>query len=224
MDHVEIRTSQNVGLTVEIAGLGDRVVAALIDYLVIGAYVIAMSLLASVLIGLTNSLAVLLPLLLPALLYFLLCEVFLNGQSIGKRFVNIRVMRRDGTAPTLGDYLLRWLLRPIDIWLSSGLVAVVTVLLTGTGQRLGDLAADTTVVHAESNTDLRDTIFTRVDAEHTLTFPEVEALHPDDIATANEVLNTLIAERRSRTTARLGRRTKAALERKMGTTSDLGSV
>ena len=67
-------------------------------------------------------------------------------------------MRLDGTRPGLGDYVLRWLLRPIEvIAFTSGVrQPCITILLNGKGQRLGDLAAGTTVVSLLRRADQRN--------------------------------------------------------------------
>ena len=229
MDRIQIDTAQNVALNLDIAGLGDRVIAALIDYAILGAYTFGTLILILILIGTNPDIQAFLGTLflfasLPLLLYFLLCEIFLSGQSIGKRFMNIRVVRMDGTSASLGDYLLRWLLRPIDLLLTSGVGAVTTVLVTGTGQRLGDLAAGTTVVRARSQATVRTSSFagsTSSDAAaSTPTFPEVDRLSDDDAATAREMLDALKYSSRSHQLQSLGRRTKAALETKMRIASD----
>ena len=44
---------------------------------------------------------------LPPLCYHLLCEVFLNGQSIGKKATRIKVISADGGEPTISQYLIR---------------------------------------------------------------------------------------------------------------------
>jgi uncharacterized RDD family membrane protein YckC len=143
MATIRVHTTQNVTLAYEVASVGDRIVAALLDYLLYGVWAMLVALLADKLGSgwLTGFI-----ILLPTVFYHLACEIFLNGQSIGKRARNIRVMRLDGTPARLGDYFLRWLLRPIEIILTLGSVAAVTILANGKGQRLGDLLAGTTVL------------------------------------------------------------------------------
>lgn len=220
MEHVQIQTAQNVGIDFEIAGLGERIVAALIDYALLLCYLILLGLLASA----TESLAVLIIGVLPYLLYFLLCEVFLDGQSIGKRLRKIKVTRLDGTEPTLGNYLLRWILRPIDVELFSGMVAIVTIAVNGRGQRLGDLAADTTVVKIKPRVRLEDTVLAEIDADHQVLFPQVDVLTAEEVETAKEVLSVLVAEGKSRTAYVLGGKAKAALEARMDVRSDLNPL
>jgi uncharacterized RDD family membrane protein YckC len=221
MEYVQIQTSQNVGIDFEVAGLGDRVLAALIDYLLIGSYLMAVVAVNQV-IGSTAFFLV--AGLLPYLLYFLLCEVFLNGQSIGKKIRNIRVVRLDGSQPTLGNYVLRWLLRPLDLEITSGLAAFLCVLIGGKGQRLGDLAAGTTVVILKPRVRLNDTLLARLEEGYVPVFPAAEALTDADVATAREVLRTLVIEGRTHTSFHLGLKMKETLERKMNVSSDLTPV
>ncbi|RZK40702.1 MAG: RDD family protein [Hymenobacter sp.] len=143
MSTIRVHTTQNVTLEYEVASVGDRILAALVDYLLYGAW--------ALLIGLVGSqvgfswIAIYL-IWLPIVFYSLLCEIFLNGQTLGKKARHIRVMRLDGTPASLADYFLRWLLSPIEIVLTLGSVAIVAILVNGRGQRLGDLLAGSTVL------------------------------------------------------------------------------
>lgn len=217
MEHVQIQTAQNVDIEFEVAGIGDRAIAALIDYALLIAYLIGAAILASF----VDSTAFWILTALPYLLYFPLCEIFLNGQTIGKRLRSIKVARLDGQQPTLGNYLIRWLIRIVEIDMTTGLVALIAVMVGGKGQRLGDVAAGTTVVRVKQRIHLRDTMLATLDADYTPHFTEFDALTDTDIATAKEVLNTLIAEGRTHIAHRLGEGMKAALELKLDTTTDL---
>lgn len=219
MEHVQLQTAQNVAIEVEVAGLGDRMIAALIDYAILACYLLSAGAVVAGFLG--GSTALFVALYLPAFLYFLLCEVFMEGQSIGKRWRKLRVARLDGAEPGLGGYLIRWLLRPVDVSLTGGLVGMVCIFATGRGQRLGDLAAGTAVLKVRPRVNLRDTLFTRLDETHTPTFPQAERLAADDIATAKAVLDTFVTDGRSSTTHRLGLQLKAALEQKMNVSSSL---
>lgn len=220
MEHLHIQTAQNVGIHFEVAGLGDRVVAALVDYLLLAVYLITIYVVI-IAAGAGDSLALLAIAALPYPFYFLVCEVFFDGQSIGKKLSRLKVARLDGDQPTVGNYLLRWLLRPIDIGISSGLIGLTSILITRHGQRLGDLAAGTTVVKLRPRTRLGDTLFSRLEDDHTPTFADVDRLDPHDVETAKEVLDTLTMERRSHDTFTLGLRMKTALEEKMEVSSEL---
>ena len=52
---------------------------------------------------------------LPLFLYFLLWEAFWNGRTPGKAALDLRVVKLDGSKPAFSNYLIRWLLRIIDI-------------------------------------------------------------------------------------------------------------
>jgi uncharacterized RDD family membrane protein YckC len=214
---MRIETAQNVGIDVEVAGLGDRALAALIDYLVLLCAYLALT----ILFAWIESRAFYVLTVLPLFLYFPLCEVLLDGQSVGKKLRGIKVARVDGSQPTLGSYALRWLLRLVEVEATFGSLAFVTVLLNGRGQRLGDLAAGTAVVKVPARLGLDDTIYTRVEDTHTLTFPEVERLTDADVETAKEVLHAILEEGKTYTAFAMGNRIKAVLEARMGVRSDL---
>ena len=189
MQKVGIETTQNVLIDYEVAGLGDRIGAYLLDSLLTGAYYVIVFLINTEITPLETWLNILL--MLPPFLYHLLCEIFLNGQSLGKRQLNLKVVRLDGTQPGIGNYLLRWLLRPLDIWL-YGSVAIITILINGKGQRLGDLAANTTVVKFRPQQhNFERQLYTPVEEEtYQVQFPQVSRLSEKDVALIRETLRT----------------------------------
>jgi hypothetical protein len=77
--------------------------------------------------------------------YFVAFEQAWNGQTPGKRWLGIRVVRRGGLPLTLSQVLTRNLLRIID-FIPSGMTALTSFFATRYQQRLGDLAADTVVI------------------------------------------------------------------------------
>ena len=145
MQSVEVRTAQNVKIRYEAASIGDRIVAFFLDGIVLVAITVGLS-------GLVSSMEATLPvsvsvlLFLPLMMYHLLMEVFFNGQSIGKKTLNIKVVKLDGSRPSLGAYVIRWLFRILEITTFTGVLALIVILVNGKGQRLGDIAAGTTVV------------------------------------------------------------------------------
>jgi len=221
METVQIQTTQNVGIDVEVAGVGDRVVACIVDYLLVISYLS----MGSLVLANFDSIALWVgAVLLPAWLYFLMCNVFFNGQTLGKYLMKIRVSRLDGRRPTLSNYVLRWLLRPIEIDLTTGMVGLVTVLINGKGQRLGDIAAGTTVVKIQRRLRLTDTLFTAVDADYDVTFPTADILTEDDILTIKDVLAALRDEGKTSVSYRLGEQLRSALAQRMQVTSELRTI
>lgn len=94
----------------------------------------------------------------PALVgYFLLtwgygafCEGLLNGQTLGKRLLGLRVMSERGVPITVTQAVVRNLVGTVDGPLPfCYLLGLGSMVLTGRFQRLGDLAAGTMVVIEE---------------------------------------------------------------------------
>lgn len=188
MDAIRIDTAQNVGVDYEVASLGDRGLAWFFDGLILAGYVIGVFILLG--LGTLNFwnypgwlLAIIVG--LPYLLYDLISEVTMNGQSIGKRARKIKVARLDGGRPSLGQYIMRWVLRPID---SFSYLGALVILINGRGQRLGDLAAGTCVVSMRKRTSLDDTLLVEVEQGHVPLYPEAVRLTDGQAQLVKEVL------------------------------------
>ncbi len=222
METIGIQTTQNVEISYEIASVSDRVLAALIDYLILTAYIVGVSLLLRFLIfdpefseiEIVES-AFFFIAFIGVLFYDLICELSMNGQSFGKKAMKIKVVKLDGTEPSFGAYFLRWVLRIIDTTLFTPVVAVLVVLINGRGQRIGDIAAGTTVVKLTDRVKLSDTIFEAVEQEHVITYNEVSRLNESDIETIKEVIKT-VKDADYTTATRLQEKLKTAIMQKMG--------
>ena len=189
MSTIAIETAQNVVVHHEVASLGDRIVAWIIDRLVLAAWIILWVLLFFIAEPDDDVAMVVMAvvLALPYFFYHLACELLMDGKSIGKAAMKVKVARKDGGQPTLGQYLLRWLIRPLDQFYGLGLVVV---LINGKGQRLGDLAAGTTVITLKQRTKLKDTLLAEVHDEHRVRFPEAIRLTDAQAAMIKEVLGS----------------------------------
>lgn len=182
MDNFQIETAQNIGIQQKVAGIGDRILAFLIDTFLLVAYGILTSLAIAGLGMEEGDLWVYYLIVgLPIFLYYLLFESFNNGKTPGKAALNIRVVKLDGSRPRFSQFLVRWLLRLIDITLASGSIAVVTILLNGKGQRLGDMAAGTTVISEKKQLGLSQTIMVDVPESYIPKYPQVSLLKDKDI-------------------------------------------
>lgn len=77
-----------------------------------------------------------------SILYYGLSELFLHGQTPGKRWLGLRVVKANGFALDAGSIFVRNLFRPVDhlppLW--------ITPVLSARGQRFGDMAAGTIVI------------------------------------------------------------------------------
>ncbi|APU69610.1 RDD family protein [Christiangramia flava] len=180
MDNFQIETAQNISIEQNIAGIGERILAFIVDATIIAAYfIIAMVVMGAV--GESSTMIMYMVLGLPALLYFILWESLWNGKTPGKALLQIQVVRKDGSRPSFSNYLVRWLLRIIDISLSSGAVAVVCILFNGKGQRLGDIAAGTTVINLRRKYSISSTLMTEVSKNYVPKYPQVTVLSDKDI-------------------------------------------
>ncbi len=176
-------TNQNIELKLELAGLGDRILAFMID----GAIIVSYAMMIVGIIGISDDVLISI-LFLPIMFYSLAFETLSNGQSPGKKARNIKVVRLNGGSPTFANYLLRWLIRPIDILL-NGAVAIASIIMTKNGQRLGDLVAGTTVVKATRRVQFSDIKSVKKES-HEVQFPQVRRLNDRQINLIRKALQT----------------------------------
>ncbi|MCB0819031.1 MAG: RDD family protein [Bacteroidetes bacterium] len=152
MKRIEIITPQQVPITYQLASVRDRLLAFLLDSLILFSsigllYTIIASFNLSPEDFKTYEIVVISTVFL---FYSLVFEIFSGGQSPGKIALKIRVIKLNGNELSLTDYFLRWAFRWIDIWGSIGTVAALQISSSGKGQRIGDVLADTTVVRIQS--------------------------------------------------------------------------
>jgi uncharacterized RDD family membrane protein YckC len=150
-DVLRVSTSDNVGIGYDIAGLGSRFIAQLLDSLIVGviAFIVNIGVIGavnpsdtqdSVLAGLAAAGIT----LVVYVGYFTLCEVSTGGRTPGKSAGQLRVLDISGAAPTSSQLLLRNLARIIDVLAGLG---VVVMFWNRQSRRIGDLLAGTVVVH-----------------------------------------------------------------------------
>jgi uncharacterized RDD family membrane protein YckC len=230
MQSIEIQTAQNVNIEYPVASVGDRVVAAIIDQLIMIGYLIAVIFFYIWLLNVTEGspfyypVAYFVILFLPLFFYHLLCETFLNGQSFGKKIMKMRVVKLDGSQAGVGSYFLRWILAPIDLYFTYGSVGLVTMLINGKGQRLGDLAANTTVVKLKAEARLDDTILRATPVNYEVKFPQVTALTDKDISIVKAILDMNYKNPDVMKYERMLQKAKEAVERKTGISSTLSPI
>jgi uncharacterized RDD family membrane protein YckC len=188
MDNFQIETAQNISISQNVAGVGERILAFLVDGLVMLAYVIIVSFIAGGLdVTAGEEWVFYLIIGLPLFLYYLLWETFWNGKTPGKASLDLKVVKLDGSKPAFSNYLVRWLLRVVDITLTSGSVAVVTILMNGKGQRLGDLAAGTTVISEKNRIGLESTLMVDLPEGYKPVYPQVTILTDKDVQDIKEL-------------------------------------
>lgn len=207
MRTVKITTAQNIDIDYEVAGLGDRFLARFIDYSIFFAvYMVFMFVMVGSAAGYAASggsmgewgfTVMIIIWIALCVIYDLVCEVFFNGQSIGKRALKIRVISLTGARPKVSQYLLRWLMRIIDFGISFGTAAVVAVAFSDDKQRLGDVVAGTVVVKTEPQTVFTDLMFKAEDENYEPVYQEVTQLTDKDMALVYEVIRIFNRTRNS---------------------------
>lgn len=175
-DYLSIDTPENVAFGYDVAGIGSRFLAAFVDTLLI---VVLQAVVNLTLVLLVNNifddpfesdlalwLFAIFGLISFAFFwgYYILFEMIWNGQSPGKRWVGLRVLRMDGTPITLPESVIRNLVRLVDFLPVYYGVGVVTMFVSEQSRRLGDMAAGTLVVHDRSTITL-DSLATPVAVE-----------------------------------------------------------
>ena len=211
MKTIIIPTTQNVELEYPIADIGDRILAFFVDFLIQVGYFILVYMFIDE-FHLNPSTGWIIIIILPAALYSLISEIALNGQSVGKRVRKLKVIRFDGSPPSLGDYFLRWLFRIIDVFTMYGLVAVFTISINKKGQRLGDLAAGTTVIKQKLVADFDDTIFRDLGESYEVKFPQIQSLSDRDMSILKEVLDAGLKSNNPEIIQRLAHKVKTVAD------------
>ncbi|PGY08128.1 RDD family protein [Bacillus sp. AFS031507] len=158
-DHVDIKTPEFVSIQFQIAGLGSRSAAFIIDQLLLMAFNIlslivlffildGMSKMEFVLIG--NSLPIAITIIMLFLVnwgYFFAFEYFSGGRTLGKKLMGIRVIQENGHSITLLSSFIRNLIRIIDSLPTAYFLGIIMIFFHSKHKRLGDLVAGTIVVH-----------------------------------------------------------------------------
>jgi uncharacterized RDD family membrane protein YckC len=209
MLQVKLDTGFNIEVDFMIAPFIKRFLAWLIDYVIIIAYFIIVSRLVRIGQEVTWEFPVwfLVLISLPALFYFPLTEIFLNGQTVGKKTMQIKVISADGGQPSISQYIIRWLFRMIDFptwilpsiafgelpwWTAVFLFGGIGCLIgTPYSQRIGDIVAGTILIDTRNRTSWEDTVFTELTDDYQPRYPQVMQLSDKDINTLKGIISAV---------------------------------
>jgi uncharacterized RDD family membrane protein YckC len=204
MTQLTINTTQNVNINFTAATLGQRILAILVDFLIMLAYMITISWLFFDVFGLNTVMkdldrwsvaAIFIILYMPVIVYTIVQESIFEGQTFGKRLLKIKVVKIDGYQASFGDYFIRWLFRIIEIFSNGGLIGLTAIIATEKSQRLGDLSAGTAVISLKNNVTINSTILQEIDNEYVPTYPSVIKLSDNDMRI---IKDTYLDAKRSR--------------------------
>ncbi|UII19493.1 RDD family protein [Fulvivirga ligni] len=191
MQKIEINTTQNVSIEFEIAPLRDRIIGFVIDFLILMGSTFFLLTFGTVFTGGLGMQYVLYLAVMPIFFFYsILMEVLNNGQTLGKKAMDIKVVKLNGLNPRSSDYILRWAFRMIDIYFSFGALASIFISSSNRRQRLGDMAAETTVIKIKPSQKLRFSDIIRINNIDTYQpkFPEVRKLSEDHMLLIKSVL------------------------------------
>ena len=181
MSKIQIKTTQNILLAFEPASIAERMGAFAIDFVLIMGY----GYLASVIIDLSGYsfftnlwefLAISSVLMLPAAFYSLVAESLMQGQTVGKRILKIRVLKIDGYQASFADFFIRWTFALVEVALSMGSIALISIISSKYSQRLGDFAAGTAVITERNKTNISHTILEELSYTYQPLFSQAEVL------------------------------------------------
>ncbi|HEX2534503.1 MAG TPA: RDD family protein [Chitinophagaceae bacterium] len=231
MAFIRVTTSFNIDIEFEAAPFHRRLFAWMIDMVLLIFYGVLMArIMDSLQRKMTsdddayNMWGIGLLLYLPAILYHPLCEIFMQGQSVGKRLMKLQVVSENGGRAGISQIIIRFLIRTADYTIlmmiyiilvlnSFGTAVFGMVMYFGLGfsllllitdivlvnskkqQRLGDLLAHTLLVRTRQKAAIEDTVFQQVADDYIPQFPQVMRLSDRDI---NAIKSILEAARKNR--------------------------
>ncbi len=214
MDNYQIETAQNVRIEQPTATLTDRIFAFLIDLLIQGGYFISLFFLLGILGFREGENTTLLFMLLgiPPFCYYLLFEWLMHGQTPGKAALEIKVVMTDGERLGFLACFIRWVFRLVDITLTTGGVAILCILLNRRGQRLGDMAAGTTVISVKNKYALKDSLFTEIVENHEPLYPQVAILTDEQIREIQDIFQKALRTKNYKAIKLLAHKVEGMLE------------
>lgn len=156
-DKLTIETPEQTLLDFPLAGIGSRFLAIALDTLIVWAAIWIIGLVVLLvaipfsLLSKTTSIYVMaigfFILFAIQFAYFAVFEAVWNGQTPGKRWTHLRVIKDSGRPISAYDAILRNLVRIVDALPTLYAIGLITMIISRENKRLGDYAAGTVVIH-----------------------------------------------------------------------------
>jgi len=217
--NLNVKTSFNTILSLQSETLGRRILAFVLDLLVMAIYWFGLHYLLSLFKIDVNAFfgedlsrvnwgweAII---SLPILMYTLVSETLSGGYTLGKYIAKIKVVKIDGFQPGFVEFFIRWIFRMVDIhffyllaalygnFLSKifsiyaiGLVGLIIIVRTKKGQRLGDLVAGTSVIKSKLKQSINITILKEVSNTYKPVYSQVLKLSDNDARIIKETFES----------------------------------
>lgn len=221
MSNLRVKTSFNTILSLQSDTVGKRILAYVLDILVIGLYIYGINKFFSLfdtdffetfgddsnrISWGINSL-----IFLPVMFYTLICETFSGGYTPGKFVVGIKVVKIDGFQPSFVEFFIRWIFRMVDIYAfvlisiafgqtvgmivsmyTVGIVGLITMIQSKRGQRLGDMIAGTAVIKAKVKQNINITILKELGEDYKPKYSQVLKLSDNDARIIKETYENAV--------------------------------
>ena len=212
MKRLQIKTAQNVNINFTLANVGQRLLAFGVDNILKFAFIyfaihfLDFKLFDTAVNGDSWSIrAIDVMIFLPVTFYSLYTEILLDGQTVGKKLLKLKVINIEGFKPSITDYIIRWFLRVVDfnlftllfVYISSlgldsevgllmsifffgKMIGFFMILFTKDNQRFGDLIANTVVIYLKDEVKFSETILEEISNKYVPTYPNVIKLSDND--------------------------------------------
>ena len=189
-----IVTGQFVRINQTPASLGHRMAAQLIDWGIELVWLFAGLWLIGIIEDVVSNIimtrmAYVVLLFVPIIFYSLLWVLLNHGQTPGKQLIKLRVVKTDGSSPSLGALVMRWLL-----WIADGptlgFLGIFIMLVTRNHQRFGDMAAGTMVIKLGSYNKISVTLdeFDHLSPDYKPFYPQAADLSLEQVNLITQTL------------------------------------
>ena len=183
MANLQINTTQNVNLGYTVVSIGERILALAIDLFIFFLYLYIIDIVTSVVSEVFDDnwtvYGIRSLLFLPVMFYSLAMHIIFNGRTVGKMIVKTRVVRVDGAPVHWSNYLVKWMLRLVDLWFFPA-VGLLSVIFSAKNQSVGDAAAGTVVISTKQRVKISNTILEEITDDYKPVFSTVTMLTDKD--------------------------------------------
>jgi uncharacterized RDD family membrane protein YckC len=192
MKTIEINTPQSVVISYRLAGLGERLLAFTIDLVIVVIACLIAFLISSIVFDNANrDIIIIICFVIPLSTYHLISELISNGRSLGKRILQIKVIKINGEKASAFDFLIRWVFRLIEILFSLGTIAVILISSSSRSQRIGDIISGMIVIKSNIDGEYQAHWIKnrKPNPDYIPQYPEIKALSEEDMLVVKQTVD-----------------------------------
>lgn len=212
MFKLAIKTSQNIPLFFNPASISQRLLAFLVDNIIISGYITFLIFIIRIFKlheYITNfdvwSLSAIFSIILaPVALYKPVCESFMEGQTFGKKLIKIKIIKINGYNASFLDFIIRWFLGFFEIYFLP-FVSIISIIISKYNQRLGDYASGCAVISLKNTTNISHSILVEVEEEYTpyFTYNQIIMFSDNDVQIIKNYYDLAVKKNQWKTFERL---------------------